>query len=43
MKVIFGEMASILLKGQDVSADKIRAAGFSFQHETLDDFLKSHK
>jgi hypothetical protein len=39
MKTLFGEMATILLKGQNVSADKIKAAGFSFRHETLEDFL----
>ena len=43
MKIMFGEMASILLKGQGVSADKIMAAGFLFQHETLEDFLESIK
>ena len=43
MKAMFGEMASILLEGQGVSADKILAAGFSFQHETLEDFLETIK
>lgn len=41
MKIMFGEMASILLKGQGVSADKVMAAGFSFQHKTLEEFLES--
>ena len=43
MKILFGEMASILLKGQGVSADKIVSAGFSFQHETLEEFLETEK
>lgn len=43
MKIMFGEMASILLKGQGVSADKIMAAGYAFQHETLEEFLETIK
>ncbi len=30
LKIIFGEMAEILLKGSRVSADKIRKAGYNF-------------
>ena len=39
MKAMYGEMASIVLEGQGVSADKISAAGFSFRDNTLDEFL----
>ena len=35
LKIIFGEMSSILLDSQRVSADKIRSLGFSFSHVTL--------
>ncbi|MBE0651754.1 MAG: TIGR01777 family protein [Bacteroidales bacterium] len=39
MKAMYGEMASIVLEGQGVSADKITAAGFDFRHNTLEDYL----
>ena len=39
MKAMYGEMSSILLEGQAVSADKITAAGFDFRHKTLKDYL----
>ncbi len=35
MKLIFGEMAAILLKGSKVSAEKILAAGFTFKYPDL--------
>jgi NAD dependent epimerase/dehydratase family enzyme len=35
MKIIYGEMADIILKGSRVSSEKIRNAGFSFEFENL--------
>jgi uncharacterized protein (TIGR01777 family) len=44
LKIIFGEMASILLYGSQVSSNKIQKAGFIFKYNsienTLDDLLK---
>lgn len=36
MKVLFGEMAAMLLKGSRVSSEKIREAGFNFQFPDLE-------
>ena len=35
LKIIYGEMADIILKGSRVSSEKIRNAGFSFEFENL--------
>lgn len=35
MKILFGEMAVILLRGSRISSEKIRAAGFEFQYPDL--------
>jgi uncharacterized protein (TIGR01777 family) len=40
MKLIFGEMAEILLKGSRVSSEKIIAAGFRFKFPDLEGALK---
>jgi uncharacterized protein len=41
LKAIFGEMASILLYGSRVSADKILKTGFEFNYPNIDLALKS--
>ncbi len=41
MKIILGEMASMVLNGSKVSSEKIRKAGFKFKYEKLDEALKS--
>jgi uncharacterized protein (TIGR01777 family) len=41
LKIIFGEMASILLYGSRVSADKISKTGFEFYYPNIDLALKS--
>lgn len=35
LKLVFGEMATILLNGSRVSSEKIKNAGFSYKHSTL--------
>lgn len=40
MKLLFGEMSVILLKGSQVSSDKIRAAGYQFRFPQLDNALR---
>jgi len=40
MKLMFGEMAAMLLEGSRVTSDKIRKEGFSFQFPDLDSALK---
>ena len=35
IKLIFGEMADLLIHGVSVSSDKIRSTGFKFQYDTL--------
>ena len=40
MKLIFGKMSEILLKGSRVSSKKIQAAGYKFLFPTLEDALK---
>jgi len=37
LKMVLGEMSSILLVSQNLSAEKILATGFKFQHEKLED------
>jgi NAD dependent epimerase/dehydratase family enzyme len=37
MKILFGEMANILLKGSRISADKIKEAGYEFRFTDLKD------
>jgi uncharacterized protein len=39
LKVLFGEMASIILEGVNVSSEKIQRTGFTFQFETLEPAL----
>ena len=39
MKLLFGELSVILLKGSRVSSDKIKATGFSFQYAMLEKAL----
>jgi len=36
MKILFGEMANILVGGSHVSAEKIKSSGFEFDYPTLD-------
>lgn len=40
MKMLFGEMAVMLLKGSRISSDKIRNSGFTFQYPDLDSALQ---
>ena len=39
VKMIFGEMARVVLNSSNVSADKIQAAGFKFSYPTIDQAL----
>ena len=41
LKLMFGEMAIILLEGSKISAKKIEKSGFSFRFNTLEKALKS--
>ena len=41
LKIMFGEMAIILLEGSRISAKKIEKTGFSFRFDTLEKALKS--
>ena len=41
MKVLFGEMADILLQGSRVSSEKIIMAGFSFRYAELEGALRN--
>jgi uncharacterized protein (TIGR01777 family) len=41
MKLMFGEMAAILLEGSRVSNEKIKKEGFSFVYDDLDEALKN--
>lgn len=36
LRLLFGEMSSMLLRGSRISSEKIRAAGFSFQFPEID-------
>ncbi|NOQ26973.1 MAG: TIGR01777 family protein [Bacteroidales bacterium] len=40
-KLLFGEMADILLKGSRVSCDKIKATGYNFKYPTLKSALNN--
>ena len=40
MKLLFGEMAAMLLKGSRISSEKIRNSGFSFQFPDIDSALQ---
>lgn len=40
-KILFGEMADILLKGSRVSCDKIKASGYNFKYPTLKSALSN--
>jgi uncharacterized protein (TIGR01777 family) len=40
LKTVLGEMSSVVLDGVNASNDKIKKAGFEFQHEKLGDALK---
>ena len=40
LKLILGEKAAIVLRGQRVSSEKIRMAGFNFLHNDLENTLK---
>jgi len=40
LKILFGEMAAMLLKGSRISSEKIREAGFKFKFPDLDSALK---
>ena len=40
LKVVMGEMSIEVLKSTTVKADKIRAAGFKFEYETVEDAVK---
>ena len=39
LKLVYGEMASVVLSSQRVASDRITQAGFSFQHTDLDKAL----
>ena len=39
MRLIFGEMSAVILNSNLVSADKLLAAGFQFQHPDLEGAL----
>jgi NAD dependent epimerase/dehydratase family enzyme len=41
LKIIFGEMAELLLYGQNVVPSKLLKSGFTFKYSTIDNALKS--
>lgn len=41
MKIMFGEMSDVLLKGSRVSAEKIQTAGYTFQYPQLEQALSN--
>ena len=41
LKLVLGEMADLVLKGSRVSSEKIQAAGFTFQFNTLEEALEN--
>ena len=41
LKIALGEMSSIILNGNRVSAEKIKQAGFKFKFENLNKALKN--
>ncbi len=40
LKLLFGEMSSMLLNSQNISSKKIQEAGFKFQYQTIDSALQ---
>jgi len=40
-RLIYGEMADVVLKGNKVSASKIQSTGFEFAYKTIPEFMKS--
>ncbi|MEM9052484.1 MAG: TIGR01777 family oxidoreductase, partial [Bacteroidota bacterium] len=40
LKMVFGEMANLILEGSRVSAEKVNSEGFSFEHQILEDSLR---
>ena len=40
LKIVFGEMANLILEGSRISAEKIKTQGFSFEHQSLEDSLR---
>jgi uncharacterized protein len=40
LKLVFGEMANLILKGSRISSEKIQKTGFEFQYPELDKALK---
>lgn len=40
LRLVFGEMASVVLASQKVRAERVVAAGFAFSHPALDDALR---
>lgn len=40
LKLVYGEMASIVLEGSRISSEKIRNAGYTFEYENLHSALK---
>lgn len=42
IRLLFGEMGDIVLKGKRVSSDKIEKEGFKFKHHTFSDAIKDY-
>ncbi|MDF1549140.1 MAG: TIGR01777 family oxidoreductase [Bacteroidales bacterium] len=40
LKAVFGEMSDIILKGSRISAEKIKASGYTFKFSEIEDALK---
>jgi len=40
LRILYGEMAQVILGGNKVKADKIIQAGYEFSYPTLDEALK---
>jgi NAD dependent epimerase/dehydratase family enzyme len=40
IKTLFGDMAGMVLEGSRVSNEKIRACGFQFQYDDIDQALE---
>jgi uncharacterized protein (TIGR01777 family) len=41
MKLLFGELSELLLNGNFVSGEKLKASGFHYQYSTIEDALES--
>ena len=41
LKILFGKMSGIILKGSRVSAGKIISTGYNFEHPNLENALKN--